>query len=556
MTNTAEWLNADSRIVLERGYLKPGVTPEERIRQISDEAGRILKDPTFPDRFYNNMMKGWYSLASPIWSNFGLTRGLPISCNGSFIPDTTCGILDKVAEVGMQTKHGAGTSAYFGALRGRGSAISIGGQSMGSVHFMELFQSVSTIISQGNTRRGFFAAYLPVDHPDILEFLTIKEEGHPIQQISIGVCISDEWMESMVGDKEKGIKGDSKKRELWGLILKKRFQSGYPYIFFTDTVNKNKPQVYKDKNMQIYASNLCSEIQLPSSEDESFVCNLSSMNVLHWDDWKDTDAVELLTMFLDAVMSEYIEKTESIPHMLTAHNFAKRHRALGVGVLGWHSFLQSKMIPFESFEAKTYNVLIFQHINEKTLLASQKLAERLGEPEILKGYGLRNTTRMAVAPTTTSAFILGQVSQSVEPFNSNFYTKDIAKGKFPCKNVFLAKVLDSYKKNTKAVWNDILQKGGSVQHLDFLTDHEKSVFKTFGEISQKEIVIQAYQRQLYIDQGQSLNLMVHPGTKPSQMSELLIEAWRMGIKTIYYQRGTNAAQELNRNILSCVSCES
>jgi ribonucleoside-diphosphate reductase alpha chain len=543
-----KWLNKDSRDFLKRGYLQTGESAEQRGHDIAVAAEKLLKIKGFSDKFEEYLSKGFYSLSSPIWANFGRDRGLPISCNGVFIEDRMDAILEKQAEVGMQTKHGAGTSAYFGDLRSRGAEISAGGTSSGPVHFMELFDKVSSVVSQSNVRRGSFAAYLPVEHPDINEFLRIRGEGNPIQEMSFGVCITDEWMRSM-------IEGDRKKRSIWASIIRKRFETGYPYLFFTDTANKAAPKAYKDKKLKISASNLCSEIFLNSSQEESFVCCLSSLNLLKWDEIAETDAVETLVYFLDAVMEEYIKKTENIPFMEASHNFAKRQRALGLGVLGWHSFLQSKFIPFESMEAKFINTEIHAKIRERCDYATKQLAVLLGEPEHLKGYGRRNMTTMAIAPTTSSSFILGQVSPSIEPLNSNYFTKDLAKGKFTYKNPYLEKLLEDKNKNTQTTWKSILRKGGSVQHLDFLSDQEKSVFKTFGEIPQKEIVIQASQRQKHIDQGQSLNLMVSPKCPPKQVSELLIFGWEQGIKSFYYQRSANPSQELARSILNCSSCE-
>jgi ribonucleoside-diphosphate reductase alpha chain len=548
MNKEIYWLNKDSVTFLERGYLSKGQTAEERIHQIAKSAEKILKKKGFADKFESYMHKGWYSLSSPIWANFGNGRGLSISCNGSYISDTMNSILEKTAEVGMLTKYGAGTSGFFGDLRSRGTPISVGGTSSGPVHFMEMFDAVTRVVSQSNVRRGSFAAYLPIEHPDIMEFLGIREEGHAIQDLSIGVCVSNKFMKKMID-------GDKDARTVWAKVLKKRFESGYPYIFFSDNVNDNAPQVYKDKKMKIHASNLCSEICLSSSEEETFVCNLSSMNLLHYEDWKSTDAVETMTYFLDAVMEDYIQATENIPFLKAAHNFAKNQRALGIGVLGWHSFLQSKMIAFESMESKLLNVQIHKLIRDKSYAASKEMAKEYGEPPLLKGYGMRNVTTMAIAPTTSSSFILGQVSPSVEPLNSNYYTKDLAKGKFTYKNPYLEKVLEKHGKNTTEAWKSILMKGGSVQHLEFLSDHEKEVFQTFGEISQKEIIIQAAARQKYIDQGQSINLMIHPKTSPKEVNELMMFAWEQGVKCLYYQRGTNPAQELGRSILTCKSCE-
>jgi ribonucleoside-diphosphate reductase alpha chain len=490
------------------------------------------------------MSKGWYSLASPIWANYGLKRGLPISCFGSYIDDTMESILGKQAEVGMMTKMGGGTSAYFGALRSRGSEISAGGNSNGPVHFMELFETMTNVVSQSNVRRGSFAGYMPIDHPDILEFLQIRGDGNPIQNMSIGVTVSDSFMKEMLD-------GDKEKRKIWGKVIQKRYESGYPYIMFSDTVNKNKPK----ESGKIYASNLCSEICLSTNNEESFVCCLSSMNLLHYDEWKETDAVQVMTKFLDTVIEEFIEKTEGLPFMEAPRKFSMAQRAIGIGVLGWHSYLQSKSIAFEDLEAKMLTNQIFSHIESESMLASSEMAKTLGEPEKLKGSGRRNMTTQAVAPTTSSSFILGQVSPSVEPLNSNYFVKDLAKGKFTYKNPYLKEVLKEHGHDTSDVWKSILVTGGSVQHLMFLSDHEKEVFKTFGEISQKEIVLQAGIRQKYIDQSQSINLMIHPKTPPRDTNQLLIYAWEQGVKTLYYHRGTNPSQELSRNLLTCTSCE-
>ncbi|MCT8635562.1 ribonucleotide-diphosphate reductase subunit alpha, partial [Glaesserella parasuis] len=313
--------------------------------------------------------------------------------------------------------------------------------------------------------------------------------------------------------------------------------------------------VYKDKNMTVHASNLCTEIMLPSNNEESFVCCLSSMNLLYFDEWKDTDAPEVLTYFLDVVMSEFIEKSENMPFLDRANRFAKRHRALGIGVLGWHSYLQANNIAFDSFEAMQKNNIIFKTLQEKTLKASKELAQRFGEPELLKGYGRRNTTLMSIAPTKSSSFILGSVSPSVEPFKSNYYVKDLAKIKTVYKNPFLEQLLKEKGLDTEEIWDSILLNDGSVQHLTQLSEHEKEVFKTFSEISQLSVIQQAAQRQKYIDQGQSINIMVHPATPARDLNQLYLTAEELGLKSIYYQYSMSAAQVFNRNLLSCSSCE-
>jgi len=560
-----DWITDKTVTFLNRGYLSENVDPIERVRVIADHAEKILGIDGFADKFYDYMSKGYYSLSSPVWANFGKERGLPVSCFGSSIEDNIEDILYTASEVGEMSKMGGGTSGYFGNIRGRGAPITDNGLAPGSVHFMNLFEAMVDNISQGSTRRGRFSPYLPADHPDIMEFLEIGTEGAPIQDLTHAVTVSDKFMQEMID-------GDSEKRKIWAKIIQRRGEIGYPYIMFEDTMNKNTVDVYKDLGMRINNSNLCSEIALPNSIKESFVCVLSSMNTLHYHEWKNTDAVETLIYFLDAVNEEFITKLEDIRddgtpegkkaffYMEKAYNFAKNHRALGLGVLGWHSFLQSQNLPFDSRETAKLNVEVFKLIQKKTYKASEELAELFGEPEYLKGYGRRNTTTMAVAPTTSSAFILGQVSQSIEPLFSNCYVKDLAKMKVTVKNPILKKLLADMGKDTKEVWDSIKKQDGSVQHLEFLTDHEKDVFRTFAEINQSSIINQAAIRQDYIDQSQSLNLMVPPDMPTKEINKLLIEAWQLGVKTLYYQHSMNSAQAFSRKKLQindshCIACE-
>ena len=542
------WLNEDSRLFLQRGYLLEGTTALDRIRYIAEHAERKLGIEGYADKFFHYMARGYFSLSSPIWSNFGLDRGLPISCFGSYIGDSIHEIMETTAEVGMMSKIGGGTSGYFGDIRPRGSSIRNNGKSDGSFNFSKLFDTVIDVISQGTSRKGQFAGYIDIEHGDINEWLDIHTEGNPIQLMYYGVCVGHEWLESMKA-------GDPYKRQLWAKLLQRKTETGIPYLFFKDNANAGRPDVYKDKNMTVHASNLCTEIMLPSSSDESFVCCLSSMNLLYFDEWKETDAPEVLTYFLDVVMSEFIEKSNEIPFLHRANKFARRHRALGLGVLGWHSYLQANNIAFDSFQAMQKNNEIFRTLQEKTLKASKELAQRFGEPEILKGYGRRNTTLMSIAPTKSSSFILGSVSPSVEPFKSNFYVKDLAKIKTIYKNPFLEKLLKEKGLDNEEIWESILHNDGSVQHLTQLTDEEKEIFKTFSEISQLSVIQQAAQRQKYIDQGQSINIMVHPATPAKDLNQLYLTAEELGLKSIYYQYSMSAAQVFNRNLLSCSSCE-
>jgi len=533
-----EWANEATRTFMSRGYLVEGETVEERYWELAQTAERRLQLPGFAKKFYHYVSQGWYSLASPVISNFG-RHGLPISCNGTYFGDSIESMMDGHAEVGTMTKHGAGTSGYFGDIRPRGSNISAGGAADGPVHFMRLIETVIDVISQGNVRRGNFASYLPVEHPDILEFLEVREEGAPIQKLSLGVTITNAWMEDMIA-------GNEAKRKIWARIIQKRYETGFPYVIFIDNANDFAPSWFQGL---IKASNLCTEIFQPQDDEESFVCCLSSMNLLYFEDWKDTDAVETLVYFLDAVMSEYIEKTRGVRFMQRPYNAARKWRSIGIGTLGYHSALQSRMIPFESMQAKLLNTQMHKVVYEKAVAASEKMASEYGSCPGVPGR--RHAVVTAIAPTTSSSFILGQVSPSIEPLYSNYFTKNLAKGKFTYRNPYLQNIIG----DDEAIWKSILEHGGSVQHLDCLSPEEKDVFKTFGEISQLEIVQQAASRQVFVDQGQSLNLMVHPKTPAKMVSDLMIQAWQMGLKSLYYQRSTNPAQEMVRNILTCSSCE-
>ena len=546
-----EWLNDESQRFLSRGYLVPGQTAEARIKQIADKAEEYLGIEGFSKKFYDYMGRGYFSLSSPVWANYGQDRGLPVSCFGSYIEDNMESILYSHAENGMLMKSGGGTSGFFGDLRHRGAPIKDSGESNGAVHFIQLFDTLANVVSQGNVRRGYFSAYLPIEHPDADEFLDIGTEGNPIQGLTTGVTVSSEFMKRMSN-------GDKHARQIWAKVLKRRSEVGFPYIFFTDNVNNGRPEVYKDKDMKIHASNMCSEIALPSNADETFTCVLSSINLLHWDELKETDAVETLTMFLDTVVTEFIKKTEGKKYYERAHNFAKRHRALGLGVLGWHSYLQSEMLSFEGREAAQKNLEIAKTLKEKTHAASVRLAQMFGEPDVLRGYGRRNTTTLAIAPTKSSSTILGQVSQSIEPEFSNYYVKDLSKTKITVRNPYLKSYLQAGGYDTDEVWESIRLADGSVQHLDFLGDTAKAVFKTFAEINPYTIIDQAAVRQEYIDQAQSLNLMIPPDMPVKEMNALYMYAHGMGIKSLYYQYGMSQAQALSRKkalIEGCAACE-
>ena len=533
------WLNEESRKFLSRGYINE--TPEQRIKDISIAAEKYLNIKDFAEKFEEYMSRGYYSLSTPVWINFGKQKGLPISCYGSNIDDNLDSILNAAREIGMMSKYGGGTSVYLGNIRPRGSVISTGGSADGPVHYARMYDTVIDVCKQSEARRGACAAYLPVEHSDILEFLDIGTEGNLIQNLQYGVTVTDKWLREMIA-------GNEYKRKVWAKIIQRRNEFGFPYVMFKDNSNNNSP--YQELGMDITASNLCSEIQLPTDSYNSFVCCLGSINLLHWDEIKETDAIETYTLFLNAVMDEFIAKSKVMPGMKRAYSFAKDHRAIGLGVLGYHSLLQSKLVEFDSLQAKALNHDIFKTLKERSEAASRELAQTSDTQCIREGYA--NTTLIAIAPTKSSSFILGQVSMGIEPIKSNYFIKDLAKSKTIYKNPFLECELEKYGLNTPEIWDDILKKDGSVQHLDFPT---KEVFKSFIEISPKEIIIQAAQRQKFIDQSQSLNLMIHPSVPAKDINQLYLYAWKEGIKTLYYQFSQSSAQAFSRNILECASCE-
>jgi|TARA_Y100000289_G_C3928983_1_gene155245 ribonucleoside-diphosphate reductase alpha chain len=533
------WLNENSRTFLSRGYISE--EPEQRIKDIANTAEKYLHMPGFAEKFENYMSKGYYSLSTPVWINFGKQKGLPISCYGSNIDDNLDSILNAGREIGMMSKYGGGTSCFLGNIRPRGSEISTGGFADGPVHYARIYDTVVDVCKQSEARRGACAAYLPVEHPDIEEFLDIGTEGNPIQNLQYGITVSDAWLRSMKA-------GSKEKRKIWAKVIQRRSEFGYPYIMFKDNSNNNTP--YKEIGMEITASNLCSEIQLPTDTYNSFVCCLGSINLLHWDDIIKTDAIETYVFFLNAVMDEFIRKAEVKAGLKRAFNFASKHRAIGLGVLGYHSLFQSKLIEFESLRAKQLNNHIFKTLKEVSEEASRWLYEHRGYRSLREGYA--NTTLMAIAPTKSSSFIHGAVSMGIEPIKSNYFIKDLAKSKTVYKNPFLEQELDKYGLNTKKTWDSILKKDGSVQHLNFPT---KEVFKSFIEISPKELVLQAAQRQKYIDQSQSLNLMIDPSVPAKDINKLYLYAHEEGVKTLYYQFSISSAQDFARNILECASCE-
>lgn len=544
-----DWYTELSEIFMGRGYFHNNATIQDRVKAISDLVGDTFQDEELRKKTQEYIELGYYVLPSPVWSNVGTERGSGISCFNTHISDSVEEIVRGNAEIGILCKIGGGTSSYWGDVRPAGSSISSGGESFGVTHFLEMYNATKSTISQGSTRRGEHAAYLPVEHGDIKKFLNINGEGSSLQRLPFGVTVKDKWIEEM---KE----GDMEKREIWAMVLDSRNRTGFPYIFFHDNVNNNTSDVYKDKGATIYSSNMCTECLLPSTSEESFVCDIVGMNLVKRDEWVNTDAVRIAVYIADAVLTEFINKNKNTKFIERAVRFAENHRAIGIGTSGYHSYLQSKMIPFESIQAKSLNNQIFKNLQQECYKASEEMATRYGKPSMLYDdkYKRRHTCLNFIAPNTSSSFIVGQQSQSIEPYVSNYYLKKSAKMLIPVKNPYLEKLLIEKDKNTVQIWEGILKKDGSVQHLDFLTDDEKLVFRTFIEISQMEIIIQAAARQKYIDQGQSLNLMIHPSTPTKDVNTLILKAHEMGIKTLYYQLGQNSAQEFARSILACEQC--
>lgn len=545
------WLSSDSVKFMSRGYLRKNQTPIDRFKEYAYYAENILGIEGFAEKFLRYLGLGYYSVATPITSNFGAGRGAGISCFGTGqIEDNMKDIWDGAREVAFMSKFGGGTSADFTLLRPRGAPISTGGHSNGSVSFMKLYDTTIQISQQAGVRRGKMAAYLDFSHDDLIEFLDIRRPKNDIQELFTGVKVSDADMHKIF------VEGDEEWNRRWTKLIQARIDLGAPYIFFTDNVDRGKPDIYKKHNRTIHHSNLCSEIALATLPDESFVCCLSSMNALYFDEWEYTDAVETLVYFLDAVMSDFIDIAWNFPNMDKAARFAERQRPIGVGVLGWHSYLQANRIPFDSPDAMYANARLFKTIESKTLQASADLAKRYGEPELMEGTGLRHATRMAVAPTTSTSFIYGGVSQSIEPWAAPYFLWNGA-------NLETWRLSDQFEilLNDKGLNNDafltkLAQAGGSIQNMKEFNDEEKKLYLTAWEIPQMAIIKQAAQRQQYIDQSQSLNLFIDPNADTDDIHELHIAAWQEGIKTLYYVRGKNAAQTFARNMLDCEMCES
>ena len=533
-----DWLTEAGLKTLQNGYLVPGENVFGMYRRVAHAAAVRVNRLDLEDKFYEAMAKNWLCPATPVAANMGTTRGLPISCFGLSVPDSVDGNYKSVHEMAMMSKHGGGVGVGMTRVRGRGEKIKAGanGASEGVVPWAKVFDSATIATSQGNVRRGATSINLHVDHLDIEEFLRIRRQIGDInrQCLNLNHCvvISDSFMQRVENK-------DPKARKLWIEILKTRLETGEPYLMFEDTINRANPEGYVKNNLKVEMTNICTEITLHTDEDHSFVCCLSSLNAARWDEWKDTDLPEIAVYFLDGVISEFIEKASLIPGFERAVRFAEKSRAIGIGVLGWHTLLQSKMIPFDSFQAMQLNASIFRTIRQKAEKASREMAISHGEPAWCAATGMRHSHLMAIAPTRSNSFISGEVSYGIEPIPANAYTDKTAKGVFLIKNRTFETLLQNKQQDKPEVWKSIVKNGGSVQHLTFLDENEKKVFLTAREINQMALIRQASQRQKWIDQAQSLNLFFPANVDPKWFHTVHLEAWKMGVKTLYYCRSSS-----------------
>ena len=540
---------------ISKGYLLPGETPRKAYRRVANAVAERLNRPDLANKFFKYIWNGWIGLASPVLSNTGTDRGLPISCFGIDTPDSIRGIGLTNAELMRLTSYGGGVGISLSRIRGRGESITGNGKSEGIVPWAKIYDSTIVATNQGSVRRGAASVNLDINHKDIKEFLQIRRpKGDPNRQclnLHQAVIVDDAFMKRLQDR-------DSEAMSLWLEILKSRVETGEPYIMFKDNVNKDNPLAYRMNNLDVTMTNICSEITLHTDEEHSFICCLSSLNLAKYDEWKNTDVVEIATYFLDGVMEEFIVKTNGKDSMVRSHRHAKKGRALGLGVMGWHTFLQQKGLPFNSLASTAWTHTIFSDIRQKAEAASRQMALEYGEPLWCKGTGMRNTHVMAIAPTVSNSRI-NSCSAGIEPQPANVYVFNGAKGTFIVKNPELEKLLDEKGKNQNKIWDQILADNGSVANLssDILTDDEKEIFLTFPEINQLALIQQAAIRQKYIDQTQSLNVAFDPTDSPRWINQVHMTAWQLGIKTLYYLRTDSVIKgDLgSRTSEDCLSCD-
>ena len=558
-----EWADADVyKKTITGGYLFNGETPRQAYKRVADTVAMRLKKPEMADKFFEYIWNGWLCLASPVLSNTGTERGLPISCFGIDVADSIYDIGKKNLEMMLLAKHGGGVGIGINQIRPAGSEITMNGTSDGIVPFCKVYDSSILATNQGAVRRGAASVNLNIEHADWEDWLEIREPKGDVnrQSLNLHQC-------TIIGDKfmRKLAAGDKVARRKWGKLLQKRKATGEPYIMFKGNVNKQNPSMYKDNALKVFMTNICSEIVLHTDENHSFVCCLSSLNLAKYNEWKNTNLIYDSIWFLDGVLEEFIQKAKNRRGFENAVRFAEKGRALGLGVLGWHTYLQQKGYPFEGLLAQHETRRIFSQIKIESERASMALAETYGEPLWCVGTGFRNTHLRAIAPTVSNSKLAGNISPGIEPWAANVFTDQSAKGTFIRKNPTLVNELKKKKLNTDKVWNKILADGGSVQdikELDKVTvgEHDvpiKEVYKTFKEINQLELVNQAGIRQQYVDQAVSLNLAFPAQADPKFINKVHLEAWKKGIKTLYYMRtesvlrGDIAAAATSEDCLSC-----
>lgn len=566
-----EWFTTAGYITISKGYRLKGETPKGMYERVAASAAASLyKNKTemlgfsqdqMTEIFFQAMWKNWLCPASPVLSNLGTDRGLPISCYGNDVGDSVQRIMECAAELAMLSKNSGGVGMNWSRIRPRGTPIKGGanGTSEGIIPFAKIYDSTIIGISQGSTRRGAASGNLNIEHGDWHEFVRMRRpEGDINRQCgNLHHCtvINDEFMQKVVD-------GDYDARAKWAELMKARMETGEPYIMFKDNVNKTNPAGYKKLGLEIDMTNICSEITLFTDDEHSFICCLASLNLVNYDEWKtekiqNLSLPQIATIFLNGVLNEFIIKATPIFGLDKVVRHATKGRAIGIGVLGWHTLLQAKNMPFESFSTMMLNGEIFNFIHKEAVQASANLAQVFGEPEWCKGSGMYNSHLIAIAPTRSNSIISGDVSPGIEPIIANAYVDKTAKGTFIRKNPYLMILLEKYGKNDDKIWKDIARKNGSVQHLDFLSDNEKNVFKTAYEINQMALITQASQRQQFVCQSQSLNLFFPVEVKPSYFNKVHIEAWKMGIKTLYYCRSKSGIQaDVANRDEGCLSCES
>jgi ribonucleoside-diphosphate reductase alpha chain len=559
--NYPTWMNEISLSMISKGYLLPDEDVFDAFKRVSKAAARRLKRKDLQPFFYEAMVKNWLCLASPVLSNLGTERGMPISCFGIDTDDSIEGIALANSELMRLSSQGGGVGIGVSRIRGRGKTISGNGISEGVVPWIKIYDSTILATNQGSVRRGAASVNLNINHPDIEEFLMIRRPKGDVNRQCLNmhqcVVIDDEFM-------NKVEERDPKALKLWGEILKTRLETGEPYIMFEDNVNNANPEAYKKNNLHVSMTNICSEISLYTDELHSFICCLSSLNLARWDEWKEytfengMTLPELTCWFLEGVLQEFIDRSKNIRFMENTYRSASKGRAIGIGVLGWHTFLQEKGIPFAGLQANSYTRVMFDFIEKEALKASRAQAELYGEPEWCKGTGLRHTHHLAIAPTVSNAHISGGVSPSIEPIPANVFNLKTAKGTFIKRNPTLEKLLEKKGYNIDSVWDQIAKDKGSVVNLPdyILTDEEKEIFLTFKEINPYEIVRQNGIRQKYVDQAISLNLTFDPSDSPKYISDVHKLAWKEGIKTLYYMRSESILRgDAIQRDDNCVACE-